>query len=237
MIFLPARLRAACRRLSRIALAILPASALVGACGGSGGGGTAASPAALLARNPAEAALPGPRDCSVTLEGDSILHGAYGHDQRLSEPPAAVLKRMRPAYTVIDNAVAGTAAIQREPSFAATPITTRFVVLEHGINDGQLGYPYEAPLRSMVAHVQAAGRTPVITGLTRQPQPVRGRDFYDGMARRIADETGALFADWGSVAFSPDELADMLHPGPIYSERLVARLVSLLDKAAPECMH
>lgn len=237
MIFLPARLWAACRRLHAIALAALPAGALLVACGGSGGGGMAASPAPVLVKSESESTPSGPRDCSVTLEGDSIMYGAYGINMRLDEPPAAMLKRMRPAYTVVDNAVPGTAAIQREPGFVATPVATRFVVLEHGINDGQLGYPYEGPLRSMVAHARAQGRTPVITGLTRQPRPVRGRDFYDGVARQVASDTGTLFADWGSVAFTPGEMADAVHPGPVYSERLVARLVSLLDKAAPECVR
>jgi hypothetical protein len=27
----------------------------------------------------------------------------------------------------------------------------------------------------------------------------------------------------------------VLHPAPAYSERLVARIVTMLDKAAPEC--
>ena len=113
--------------------------------------------------------------------------------------------------------------------------TTHFVVLQHGINDAMSGQPYEPALRRMVAHVQAEGRTPVITGLSRQPLTATGRDEADAIARRVAGETGALFADWGAVTFKPAEMADVLHPAPAYSERLVGRIVLMLDKAAPEC--
>jgi hypothetical protein len=192
---------------------------------------------ALLAVAPTAPAASGtaPRDCSVTLEGDSIMSGIHTPDTRLPESPAALLRRMRPAYTVTDNSASGSTAFARAPEFAKTPVTTRFVVLEHGINDAQFGKPYEPALRGMVAHVKAAGRIPLITGLSRQPLPSRGRDAHDQTARRVAADTGSLFVDWGAVAFKPREMADVLHPGPAYSARLMARLVAVLDMAAPEC--
>ena len=52
-------------------------------------------------------------DCSVALHGDSILHGAYNGatgEHRLAEPPAAALKRFRPAFAVTDNTVSGQSA-------------------------------------------------------------------------------------------------------------------------------
>ncbi|NVM93236.1 SGNH/GDSL hydrolase family protein [Variovorax sp. SG517] len=245
MVFLPARHRAACVRLSDIALtliAILAIGALVPACGDSRGSIGPASSSSKSSSAPAHPVAPDDppptaRDCTVTFEGDSILHGSYASNQRFDEPPAAMLTRLRPAYTVIDNSVPGSTAAQRAPVFAGAPLTTHFVVLQHGINDGQFGQPYESALRRMVAHVQAQGRTPVITGLSRQPITVTGRDAADDIARRVAAETGALFADWGAVSFKPAEMADVLHPAPAYSERLVWRIVSVLDRAAPECRY
>ena len=243
MVFLPAHHRAACVRLSDIALtllAILAIGALVPACGGNRDSISSKSNAA--ARQPAQEvreasppARPAQRDCTVTFEGDSILHGGYAADQRFDEPPAAMLKRLRPAYTVIDNSESGSTATRRAPAFSTAPLTTHFVVLQHGINDAMSGQPYEPALRRMVAHVQAEGRTPVITGLSRQTHTATGRDAADAVARKVAAETGALFADWGAVSFKPAEMADVLHPAPAYSERLVARIVTMLDKAAPEC--
>ena len=222
-------------------MALLPA--LLAACGGGGGdgGGAPAAPA------PVEAAAPEPTKeraaspiaktgCSVTLEGDSIQYGAYGMNQRLAEPPAAVLKRMRPAYTVIDNSAGGSTASQRAPAFVKMPVETRFVVLEHGLNDGLFGKDLAPALRSMVAHVKAEGATPIVTGLARQPLPAKRRDASDAIARQIALETGALFADWGAVPYEANEMADVLHPGPAYSLRLAERLVAVLDAAAPECI-
>jgi hypothetical protein len=245
LVILPARHRSACVRLSDIALtllAILAIGALVPACGDTRSSvGTSSSnhgKSGISARPTApDDAPPGARDCTVTFEGDSILHGSYANNQRFDEPPAAMLRRLRPAYTVIDNSAPGTTAAQRAPVFSTAPLTTHFVVLQHGINDGQFGQPYEPALRRMVAHVQAEGRTPVITGLSRQTHPLLGRDAADDIARRVAGETGALFADWGAVSFKPAEMADVLHPAPAYSERLVARIVSLLDRAAPECRY
>ncbi|WP_155946962.1 hypothetical protein, partial [Pseudacidovorax intermedius] len=49
-------------------------------------------------------------DCSVALWGDSILHGAHNGAHRLAEPPAAILKRLRPLYGVEDNSVPGDSA-------------------------------------------------------------------------------------------------------------------------------
>ncbi|WP_418130502.1 SGNH/GDSL hydrolase family protein [Variovorax sp. 375MFSha3.1] len=245
MVFLPAHRRAACVRLSDIAftlLAILAIGALVPACGGNSHNHNTGSNNKASVRQPAHAASStaqpdpqAPRDCTVTFEGDSILHGGYAANRRFDEPPAAMLKRLRPAYTVIDNSEPGATATRRAPAFSTAPLTTHFVVLQHGINDAMSGQPYEPALRRMVAHVQAEGRTPVITGLSRQPLTATGRDEADAIARRVAGETGALFADWGAVTFKPAEMADVLHPAPAYSERLVGRIVLMLDKAAPEC--
>lgn len=246
MVFLSARRRAICVRLSDIAFtltAILAVGALVPACGGSGGGGgsdvSSAAPPAVSSPAPDGKAVDNkpalPADCTVTLEGDSIMFGAYGNHLRLDEPPAAAIRRMRPAYTVLDNSVSGSTAAQRAPVFSKLTLTTRFVVLQHGLNDGQFSQPYEAALRDMLSHVLAQGRTPVVTGISRQTIPALNREVVDAIARRVAEGTGTLFADWDAVPFKPAEMADLLHPAPAYSERLAARLVAVLDQAAPEC--
>ena len=223
---------------------VLAATLIVG-CGGGGGGGGAAAVAPMAssaapAAEPPKASVPvgdARAGCSVTLEGDSILWGGYGHNQRLAEPPAAALRRLRPAYAVIDNSAGGSTAAGRAPEFVKLPVGTRFVVLEHGINDGLFGRVQDlAPaLRSMVAHVKDQGATPVITGIARPARQAPARDAADAVARQVAADTGAWFADWGAVPVEPAEMADVLHPGPAYSARLVERLAEVLDAAAPEC--
>lgn len=177
----------------------------------------------------AAAAVPPPRpDCSVTLEGDSILF----------DGGATLLMRLRPSYAVVDNSVAGSTATQRATAFPRVRLTTRFVVLQRGINDAMRGWQLEYPLRTMVGLAQAEGRTVVVTGLTRQARehPIALRDAHDATMRRIAADTGAAFADWGAVAADPTDIqADGLHPRPPYTARLIARLVEVLDTAAPEC--
>ncbi|WP_172705834.1 GDSL-type esterase/lipase family protein, partial [Variovorax paradoxus] len=186
----------------------------------------------LVAATPAERA-----GCSVTLEGDSILYGGFVPGPRLPETPAALLHRLRPAYTVVDNSVPALTAALRARPFAAERRSTRFVVLQHGINDAQNATALAPPLRRMVERVQAEGRVPVVTGLARQfgARKVRRRDAYDATAREVARSRGALFADWGAVEGRPEDMADWIHPGTPYSARLVERLVAVLDAAAPEC--
>lgn len=97
-------------------------------------------------------------------------------------------------------------------------------------------YSYEPALRAMVDYVKAAGKTSIVTGLSQvKARRMPLRDEYDTTARRVANEEGAMFADWGAVRFDPAEMADDIHPLQPYSTRLVERLVLALDEAAPEC--
>jgi hypothetical protein len=186
---------------------------------------------------PAQSAMQQPRhDCSVTLYGDSILYGVLGTTgkERLPEPPAAVVERLRPAYSVVDRSVPGDFAVWRSSQFKRDRINTRLVVFEHGMNDANQKFDYAEPLRSMIRRVKTLGKTPVVAGLSRAPK-VGTRDVYDAMARRIATEEGAIFADWGAVSMAVADLQDDLHPGQAYSTRLAEQLVQALDRAAPEC--
>jgi len=177
-------------------------------------------------------------DCTVALWGDSILYGGFGASttNRIKEPPAAALKRIRPAWTIADYSMPGDSAHKRLPSFVLQPMPARVVVLQYGINDAGNRYPYEPALRAMVDYAKAAGKTPIVTGLSQVKagrMPLRGD--YDAIARRVASEEGALFADWGAVRFDQAEMADDVHPLQPYSTRLVERLALALDEVAPEC--
>ncbi|WP_057607283.1 SGNH/GDSL hydrolase family protein, partial [Variovorax paradoxus] len=200
---------------------------------------TATAPAAPAAPVAAAAAPPAATaaasHCSVVLYGDSILHGGYGGNLRLAEPPAAALKRLRPRYTVDDRSANGETATARAAGFANEKRAARFVVIAHGLNDAALSLPVEAPLRSMIATAVREGRVVIVTGLSRQRIPVPGRDQYDAAIRKVALETGAGFADWGAEEFRAAEMADILHPAGAYSQRLSMRIVQTLDRLAPDC--
>lgn len=174
--------------------------------------------------------------CSVTLEGDSIMWGGFVPGPRLLEPPAAILKRLRPSYTVVDNSVISSTAAQRAKSFAEIPRTTRFVVLQHGINDALIGSDLATHLYEMAEISNREGRTPIITGLTHQIRKIQKRNYYDLIARQVAIASKSLFADWGTVRYRQEDMADEMHPGQAYANRLVERLVAVLDQAAPECI-
>lgn len=173
--------------------------------------------------------------CSVVLYGDSILHGGYGGNQRLAEPPARTLQRLRPRYRVEDRSANGETATARAGRFASEPRTAHFVVIAHGINDVAQGLPVQPPLRQMVRQAQQEGRQVVLTGLSRPALAMPGRSAADAAIRQVAAETGAAFAGWGDVTRGPDEMADPLHPAKPYSDRLVARIALTLDAMAPEC--
>ncbi|OUM01646.1 SGNH/GDSL hydrolase family protein [Variovorax sp. JS1663] len=216
------------------------AIAVLSGCGGGGGGGGGGGPIATLPapthQNPQpEQPIKPPPVCSVWLEGDSILHGSTFGAGRLTEPPAAAIKRMRPMYTVTDRSQPGAYVNLRMPGFLTELLDARFIVIEFGINDGGNGFDYKEPLRAMVQRAKGLGRTPVVTGLSRVRGAPPWRDAYDDLARQVAAEEGAIFADWGAAAFDPADMADDVHPGQAYSTRLVEQLVRALDKAAPEC--
>ena len=224
--------------ISRLAGAFLAGLILAGCGGGGGGGGSVALPGYIGQPPKVEPApeqpIKPPPVCSVQLEGDSVLHGAFTGGS-LAEVPAAALKRLRPAYRVVDRTQSGNYVNLRLPTFLAEPADTRFVVLQFGLNDGGQGMDYREPLRSMVQRVKAQKLTPMITGLSRVRGAPPWRDAYDELARQVASEEGAIFADWGAAAYADGDMADDLHPAQAYSTRLVEQLVKALDAAAPEC--
>lgn len=215
------------------------ALALLAACGGGGGGGGGGfAVAGLPAKQDPQPEQPikPPPICSVWLEGDSILNGSFFPASKLAEVPAAALTRMRPMYRVVDKTVPGNSVQMRMSGFLSEQFDTRFVVIQFGINDGGNGFDYREPLRTLVQRVKALGKTPIVTGLSHVRGAPAWRDSYDALARQVAEEEGAIFADWGAAAFDPADMADDVHPAQAYSLRLVEQLVRALDKAAPECV-
>ncbi|MET3390667.1 hypothetical protein ABIC33_001290 [Variovorax sp. 1140] len=142
---------------------------------------------------------------------------------------------MRPAYRVVDRSVAGDNAQQRMPIMLNDSIDTRLVVFEQGLNDAGNALPYEAPLRGMVRRAKSLGKLVVVTGIPQTTVAVANRDAYDALARRVAADEGATFADWGAVSVVIADMADDVHPAQAQSTRLVEQLVKSLDLAAPEC--
>lgn len=218
-------------------ISTLAAAALLAACGGGSGGGMPMLPVALPAAAPAQPSAPaapaGP-DCSVTLYGDSILFGSTMQG-RLAEPPAAAIKRLRPAYRVVDRSEPGDYVQRRLPTFLSDAIDTRIVVIEHGMNDAGNGFTYAEPLRSMLQRVKALNKTAIVTGLSRVAAGVPERAAYDDTARRVAGEENVTFADWSAVRYDAADMADDVHPAQAYSTRLTEQLVAALDKVAWEC--
>ena len=204
------------------------------ACGGGGGGaGGGGVPAAGVVAESQPVATPGAatplRDCSVDLWGDSILHGQNTHGP-LAESPADYIKRVRSAYTVEDKSVNGQGI--NSQAAALTPAAfadARFHVLEWGVNDTAQGYTdVAAAYRRVVASVQAAHKTAVITGIdTAYNNPA-----IIAQPLEVATDMKVAYAGWDKVQGGT---ADGLHPDQATSNALAQRIVDSLDVLAPEC--
>lgn len=231
------------RALSIASLAVLTACG--GGCGGGGEytldvKGTAPSTSTPTTPTTPAPTAPAPTSpvskCSVDLNGDSIMAGAFssnGQTVFLAERPAAILKRMRPAYTVVDRSVPGETAAARSVTFYNQTRSGHFQIFEHGLNDATGNTGFEPALRGMVEYVKAEGRVPLITGLSRTRILVANAAAYNAIAAKVASETITAFADWQTVAYDPLDMADDYHPAPKYAERLVARLVERLPSPLP----
>lgn len=214
--------------------------ALVG-CGGGGEGTTSGGIpgyGVTVAAEPVEGAPPAAVDCSIRFEGDSILYGADGRGQRSSDPPAAILKRIRPAYSIDDQSTPGETATRRMPILVNLPISSRLVVVQFGMNDAGNATAYEPAMRAILERMKALGKQAIVTGISRtspDAAPLEHREAYDAIARRLAGEYGVPFADWGSVELPAALMLDGVHPGIEGTQRLVVKLAAALDAVAPEC--
>jgi lysophospholipase L1-like esterase len=215
----------------KIFVPLLLSLLLLQACGGGSGGSDASSVESSSTSNspPKTTAAPPqqPAPCTVQLWGDSILGGPP------SAKPADIVRAA--GFAVIDRAVAGTTASGRLAEFLQDPLDARFVVIQFGINDASFSQEYEPALRSMLDRLKTLGRTAVVTGISNGTYPMPLRPGYNDIARRLAAEYGALFADWDGVAWSAEDVPDQIHPGPAYSKPLSDRLIATLRQAASEC--
>lgn len=161
----------------------------------------------------------GPPDCSATLWGDSIA---------VRIPPQIV------GFDVVNKAIPGSGVHGRLAEFLADPVTTRFTVIQLGMNDlPTTATPAEqaARMQSMVQHVEKHGGTAIITGISGTV------GYHDAKHAEFdaAVRTLAPFVDWGAVPYLREELPDGVHPTPSYEARLAAALQRQLLALAPEC--
>lgn len=221
------------KRLACLFLALLFVLAGCGG-GGSGGGGF---PVIANPTSPPPKPAPAAGACTVVVYGDSIMAG---------QGIEAYVESRRPKWQVEDRAVGGTALLALSGVFHSQPRSARIVVLENGAIDAWMGVPVSTVLATysaMVDTIRAEGRVPIVTGYAHQrlgaldAGALARRDEHDGALKTFMLERGVAFVDLGAVAWSPDEanLPDSMHPGPEYSARLADRLLSTLDRVAPEC--
>lgn len=216
-------------------LAILATALLITACGGGGGGGGGTyfpvGPSVPVVETPVEKTV-----CSVALIGDSIMHGGYQVSLRLPVPPAANLKLQRPNYEVQDYSYNGGNAMQYASTFLTQELNTKIVVIEFGVNDAGNGLPYEVYMRQMLDRAKALNKKIVITGIVKSAATLPRYSEYNDVAKKLADEYGAVWAGWDAESFdSSADAPDGLHPSQEYSTRLVQRLALSLDTVSPEC--
>lgn len=197
-----------------------------------------------------------PKPCTVELNGDSVMYG-----QGLQESPAMGLLRERPHWSIDDRSASGlalavllsgyidpTSAYQRNPEgpFTAIAHPASIVVIEQGGIDALVGISvesFEANLRTAVAHLQAQGRTVVLTGIVKAPEgPVFTASVLAITAQmtavtyRVARETGATHAGWDTVEFAGlSETLDGIHRTQPASNRLVSRLAAVIDPHLSGC--
>lgn len=168
-----------------------------------------------------------PSNCSVAVWGDSIAVDL-----------ATSIKVARPRYRTEDYTVVGSSAEGRLPVMLATPVSTRVVVIQPGMNDLPFTTPdlYAESVDKMVQHVHSGSGVAVVTGVSGTI------GFYDDkrtvfnlLAEQVARKNHAPFAGWPSVPYAVSDLPDGVHPVGGYKSGLVARLVAVLDEVAPEC--
>jgi hypothetical protein len=186
---------------------------------------------------------PKPIDCTVVLYGDSIMHGGYvdgTESKRYPRHLSAELKSQRPAWTVDDRTVSGQSLSKMAKIFNNETRASRFVVLGSGIAEAWSGEDVKRQLTQLVQAVRSEGRTPILTGYSRQvpnafmtPDRLAGRDHANADVKALATEMSVPFADFGAV--EPVEIIDLIHPTQAYSLGLTAQVIRVLDEVAPEC--
>lgn len=207
-----------------LALMLCAALALAGCGGGGGSGGSGEPPVAgqVLVSSPSPVAPPVPAsvgagDCTIGLYGDSLMVDAPVF---VAETFPATMRRLRPAWTIVDHAIAGSIATVQVLTFHPTePIA----VIEWGLNDFINGpFDITGPLTVMVQNARAAGVTPVLTGVIGT-KPDWAQQVE---ARTVASNLQVPYAGWDTLSGgSPDGT----HADQALSIAMATALVQTLD--------
>ncbi len=201
-----------------------------------------------------------PPVCSVEINADSILSG-----EGLPERPAVTLQRMRPAWVIDDRAVGGLflsalwsgyaepyrdapqSVYPRGPQlpFARVARSSNVVVIEVGGNDALALPPlaeFERDLRAIVRTVQAEGRVPVLTGIVQiAPGGFFGPAEHahslqlNAITRKVTNDLGLVHAGIDLDPVRYEDTFDGIHRRPSAIPKLLERLTSAVELAAPWC--
>lgn len=191
-----------------------------------------------------------PAQCSIELNGDSILHG-YNQDgefQRHDVTPTEWLQAR--GYTVNEAyAINGQSTFNLTPKFMARTekfIGSHIVVIQTGINDYRKEYQsalhpvptvegVKRDYRTMVDRVRAHNAIPVIAGITniKYPEILHWwtQDQYDTVVaiqkavRQVATEKNVHYASFDiNYMHYPNPLKDPVHPDQASSNGLAENL-------------
>jgi lysophospholipase L1-like esterase len=211
------------------------------ACGGGGGGTSGGFPMIPPVVQPPAPSVP---ICTVSLFGDSIVHGGY--PMMLKEqgsnvssefvPVASNLKMHRPNYEVKDFSYSGGNALDYAGTFLQQNLDSQILVVEFGVNDAGNSLSYEVPMRAMLERAKALNKKIIVTGIVKSATGFPRYNEYNEVAKSLAKEYGATWGGWDEVAFNfATDAPDGLHPSQEYSTRLVQRLAQAMDVVSPEC--
>lgn len=183
---------------------------------------------------------PGFQNCSVELNGDSVLFGyngaipPYSSTPRLTTTPAQWLRNK--GYTVVDKTAGGLRTHDllygylipwpeawpavypngAQVSFWNTPHDSKIVVLQTGINDFKEPFNPQQTYNDyvyMVNYIRGLGKIPVITGVT-QVSPAVGFDTYNKI-QQIRDKINQVrtnyFVHYASFGNVPVMWTDGFH--------------------------
>jgi len=194
---------------------------------------------------------------SVELNGDSILFG-WGCDST----PAMQMRAQRPQWTLTDRNACGLRMADfmlgyqepfpgappdmypagPQPAFKDAPHQAQVIVLGLGLNDSY-GYlspdAYRQQLLDALVVIGKAGAVPVFTGLVPIPsgyyEPGQDANLlaFQQVMREVADAHHVIYAGWDEEYQGEADLQDdHIHRSQDATDRLAARLISAIDRAA-----
>jgi lysophospholipase L1-like esterase len=196
----------------RLALCAL-AAALLPACGGGGSAGAG--------------------ERTVAFYGDSITSGTHSRDYDIWQPvrwspsPVEAIDAQLQAWSAIDYSRDGLLA--HEARIAADE--SALVVLRFGVADTIVGTPparFRAAVAGLIAQARAQNKRVILVGLPHTATPGATAPL-DAVLGHLATEWSLPFVDLQALPFNPaTDLADPIHPGQAYSERIGAAVAAAI---------